>query len=209
MRRALSKPHLRVAAVDDGRFSRRQRRAPIAAVIWSSPGRWESVAAGWVTRDGTDATERIGDLLEECPGFAGVRVVLLDGIAVGGFNIVDLRALARRLRRPVLAVTRRAPDLPAIRRALVRYFPDADRRWRRLRRVPLREARGKGRPLQYAAVDCPAELAEVVLARARGAGRWPEPLRLAHLVAAAVAQAHDLAGRTVKRRAPVAPSAGL
>jgi endonuclease V-like protein UPF0215 family len=45
--------------------------------------------------------------------FAGhVRAVLLQGIAVGGFNVVDVHALSRALRVPVLVVMRRPPDVP-------------------------------------------------------------------------------------------------
>ena len=38
-----------------------------------------------------------------------VRAVLLNGIAFGGFNVVDIHALAEALARPVLVVARRAP----------------------------------------------------------------------------------------------------
>ena len=41
---------------------------------------------------------------------------LLDGIAFGGFNVLDLPRLARTLRRPCVSVMRKLPDLPAMER---------------------------------------------------------------------------------------------
>lgn len=202
MRRALSKPHLRLVGVDDGAFRRRQRSAPLAAVVWSSPDRVEEVAIGRVEVDGDDATERIVAIVRALPAVDGVRAVLLDGIAVGGFNVVDLHAVARRLGRPAIAVTRRPPDLPRIRAALFRYFPDAARRWRRLRRAPLLEVPTSGAPIFAAAAGCAPEDAVAVVRRAAVVGLWPEPLRLAHLVAHAAGVAAGSPPRRRPRRRP-------
>ena len=40
--------------------------------------------------------------------------MLLDGIAFGGFNVVDLPALAESLGVPCASVMRRVPDLAAM-----------------------------------------------------------------------------------------------
>lgn len=211
MRHALSKPHLRLVGVDDGAFRRRQRRAPIAAVSWSSPDRVEGVAVGRVAVDGTDATAAIEALVRSLPSWDGVRAVLLDGIAVGGFNVVDLVGLARRLERPVIAVTRRPPEVERIRAALFRYFPDARRRWRLLRAVPLVEVPTRGAPLLAAVAGCAVEDGVAVVRRAARVGYWPEPLRLAHFVAHALgvertAPSPRAPGPTLKARRPVASS---
>ncbi|MCI4340149.1 MAG: DUF99 family protein [Thermoplasmata archaeon] len=208
MRRALSKTHLRVAAVDDGAFSRRQKHAPLVAVVWSAPDAVEGVAIGRALVDGDDASDRIVDLVRSLPQFEGIRAVLLDGLTVGGFNVVDLGRVGRRLRRPVIAVTRRPPDFERIHRALRKYFPrDATTRWRRLRRHPLFAVPTGGRPILAAAVGCTQPEARALLHRVTRRGYWPEPLRLAHLIAHAVGAAArrpaPRSGRTLKRRSLV------
>jgi hypothetical protein len=55
---------------------------------------------------------------------------MLQGIAVGGFNVVDVHELSSELRVPVLVVIRHEPDLEAMRRAL---FVDVPRRRPRVR----------------------------------------------------------------------------
>lgn len=140
--------------------------------------------------DGTDATDRILSLLGSSPFLDGVRAVLLDGIAVGGFNIVDLDRLHTRLQRPIVTVTRHPPDFAAIRSALRKYFPDdAPARWRLIRahtlfRLPVTE----GKPLQVSAVGCTRAEAAAIVRRCTVRGNLPEPLRLARLVARALVQ---------------------
>jgi uncharacterized protein len=187
--RALAKPHLRVIGLDDGPFLRTARRAALVGVIFSAPNYVEGILRTSVAIDGTDATQRILSLLEESPFLDGVRAVLLDGIAVGGFNLIDLDRLHERLRRPVVTVTRRAPDFPAIHSALRKYFPrDAAARWRLVRAHPLfRFSTAEGNPLRVSAVGCTRAEAAAIVRRTTVRGNLPEPLRLARLVARAIA----------------------
>ena len=69
--------------------SRRQSWAPLVAVVWSAPDQIEGVGVGSVAVDGRDVTTRIAEIVRSAPQFEGVRAVLLDGITVGGFNVVD------------------------------------------------------------------------------------------------------------------------
>ena len=196
MERALGKPHPRVVGVDDGAFGRHERYAPIAAVVLTLPDRIEAVRVGRVRVDGQDATARIVRLLKGLPGRDGLRAVLLDGAVVGGFNVVDLDAVGRSTGLPVVAVTRRPPDFAAIRTALRRWFPrTAARRLAVLRRHRLVRVPTTGLPLWAAAAGCPTRDAVWLVRRTAVRGYWPEPLRLAHLVASA-----RVPERTLKRR---------
>jgi endonuclease V-like protein UPF0215 family len=173
-------------AVDDGAFARTDTYAPIAAVVLSAPDYVEAVRAFRVRVDGRDATTRVVALVRATGPLAGVRALLLDGAVLGGFNVLDLDTLHRRLGLPVVALTRRPPEFARIRAALVKWFPrDARRRWglltaHRLFRVPT-----AGRPILAAAVGCSRADAVRLVERTTVRGYWPEPLRLAHLIASA------------------------
>jgi len=172
--------------VDDGAFARDDRYAPIAAVVVSLPEQLEAVRVGRVRVDGTDGTARVIALLRSLGSLEGIRAVLLDGAVVGGFNVLDLDAIARATRVPVVAVTRRPPDFGKIARALHRWFPrTAARRLRLLRRHRLGRVPTAGEPILAAASGCTAADAAWLVRRATIRGYWPEPLRLAHLVASA------------------------
>ncbi|HEV2428312.1 MAG TPA: DUF99 family protein [Thermoplasmata archaeon] len=190
MGRALAKRHLKVIGVDDGSFTRRHRFAPLVAVAVTVPGLVEGILTTRVRVDGTDATDRLIGLLKDSPHLDGCRAILLDGVTVGGFNPLDLDRLAERLRRPVVSVTRHAPEFPAIRSALAKYFPrDARRRFAVLtRRRPFRLATA-GNPIWIAVAGARRGEATALVRRTTLVGHWPEPLRLARLIARALADA--------------------
>ncbi|MCI4364851.1 MAG: DUF99 family protein [Thermoplasmata archaeon] len=200
MRRGLGKAHVRVVGVDDGSFRREDTWAPVAAVAVAAPDRVESIRLGRVRVDGRDATEEVARLVRATGGLDGLRAVLLDGVVVGGFNVLDLDRLHRMVGVPVVAVTRRAPDFPAIHAALRRWFPrDAARRWGLLRQHRLYAVPSPGPRLLLTAVGCRRVDAVLLLRRTIVQGHVPEPLRLAHLVASAGAPGPRASGRTIKR----------
>jgi uncharacterized protein len=187
LRRALLKRHLRVVGVDDGAFTRRHRYAPLIAVVWSGPETVEGVGIDRVQVDGTDATDRVLALVRARPQFEGLRAVLLDGVVLGGFNVVDLDRLSAGLDLLIVAVTRERPDFLKIQRALRRYFPrDHARRYRLVRRQPLFEVPTPGAPILAACAGCSPADAISLVQRTTRTGHWPEPLRLAHLIGHAV-----------------------
>lgn len=190
MGRALTKRHLKVIGVDDGSFTRRHRFAPLVAVAVTVPGVVEGILTTRVRVDGTDATDRLIGLLKDSAHLDGCRAILLDGVTVGGFNPLDLDRLAERLHRPVVSVTRHAPEFAAIRSALTKYFPrDARRRYAVLtRRRPFRLPTA-GNPIWIAVVGARRGEAAALVRRTTQVGHWPEPLRLARLIARALADA--------------------
>jgi len=172
--------------VDDGAFERGDRYAPIAAVAMSIPSHVEAVRLGSVRVDGTDGTRQLVSLVKRLGPPEGFRAVLLDGVVLGGFNVVDLDAVHRALEVPVVAVTRRPPDFPRIRAAIEKWFPRTSAsRWALLRAHRLFPVPTDGQPIRAAAVGCSRADATRLVARATVRGYWPEPLRLAHLIASA------------------------
>src|SRR5215472_1102316 len=104
-----------VIGFDDGPFPRAHRGDVLLVGAVCSGTRLDGVVSGRIRRDGADATARMVSLVRGGPFREHVRAVLLQGIAVGGFNVVDIHALAGELRVPVLVVMRRPPDLDAMR----------------------------------------------------------------------------------------------
>jgi len=151
--------------------------------VTTLPERVDGIAVTDVAVDGDDATRRIAGAIRASPHWDGVRAVLLDGVTVGGFNVVDLAALARSVERPVVAVTPRTPDFAAIDAALSTYFPeDRGRRRRRLRSRPLFPVRLPTGTVRAAVAGATRAEASALVRRATVEGLWPEPLRLAQLL---------------------------
>ena len=172
-----------VVGVDDGPFEGGSRGdVPFVAAVCAAT-RLDGVLVGALRKDGANATERIARLLSGSRFARHLQLVMLQGIALGGFNVVDLQRLSSLLGLPVLAVARRRPDLAAIRSALLEHVPGGGRKWRLIEKAGPMEKNG-GVWVQRAGLT-PAEAGEA-LRRTTTMGNLPEPLRLAHLVAGAL-----------------------
>lgn len=172
---------IRTLGFDDAPFTRRSRHVPIAGVMCAGT-RFEGLVWGRITRDGWNANAEIVRLLRGKKFLPQVHAVLLDGIAFGGFNVVDLPALSESLGVPCASVMRRLPDVPAMERAM-RRLPRASRRLAVLSRAGEIHERT---PFVFQVAGCSAEAMHGVLARATDRGHVPEALRLAHLIGSAV-----------------------
>jgi endonuclease V-like protein UPF0215 family len=145
--------------------------------------RLDGVVSGVVRRDGANATDTMIGLIAGSKFANHVRAVLLNGIAVAGFNVVDIHRLAEELAVPVIVVVRRRPRLELVRAALFDRTPGPARKWRLIQRAGVIDPVG---PLwiQRAGISLPA--AAAVIAATTLHGNLPEPLRLAHLIAGGV-----------------------
>lgn len=171
-----------VIGIDDAPFARAHRGdVPIVGAVFAG-ARFDGVVTSRVRRDGANATTRVAAMIEGSRFRDHVQVVMLQGIALAGFNVVDVHALAAALGRPVLVVARRAPDLAAIRRALASRVPGGAKKWRLIERAGSMEPLG-GVWVQRVGLEAASALS--LLSRTTVYGALPEPLRVAHLLAGA------------------------
>ena len=186
-RRSLSvKPHPRVFAFDDAPFGFEQDRTAVVGVVVVLPSYVEGVLRGEVEVDGTDATDVLVDLIKGTPHREATRAILLGGIALGGFNVVDLTRLHQATGLPVVTVARRAPDLQAMVEAIRKHLPQRPDLLKLLTAHELFTVPLRPRPLWVAAVGLTRKEATDLVLRSLVRGSFPEPLRLAHLMASLV-----------------------
>jgi endonuclease V-like protein UPF0215 family len=181
--------------MDDGPFLPRGlggSRAPLVVVQLNGPHLVKARAA-WISVDGLDATSVASRLLSALP--LRDSPILLAGATFGGFNMIDPRVLQRGFRTPTIVVIGSRPNNRAVKRALMRHFPDWKRRWRILSSLgPLRQARtfqNEG-PIFYEAFGCRDDEARRILKEWAYVSRIPEPLRVARLVARGLFPAQPL-----------------
>lgn len=174
-----------VVAFDDAPFAREHRGdVPLVGAVFAGT-RLDGVLIGRVRRDGANATRTIHALVTGSQFRGHVQAVLLQGIAVAGFNVVDIHALHAALGIPVLVVARRQPDMAGVRSALLGgRVSGGARKWRLVCKAgPMEPTAGLW--VQRAGLTL-AE-AERMLDRLRVHGSLPEPIRAAHLIAGALA----------------------
>jgi endonuclease V-like protein UPF0215 family len=172
-----------VIGFDDAPFVRSHRGDVVVIGAVFAGGRLEGVLRAQVRRDGRNSTRVLTELVRGSRFRAHLQAVLLQGITLAGFNVVDIQALQRALGVPVLVVARRRPNLAAIRRALLTRVPGG------VRKLALIERAGPMEPcagvyVQRAGIA--AEPAAALIRRLAVHSKLPEPLRTAHLIAGGI-----------------------
>jgi len=110
------KPEIRILAIDDSALV--SERIMIVGVVFRG-GEWmDGVLRSEITRDGMDATDAIAEMVTATRHYPQIRVIMLDGVTYGGFNVVDITELQRRTGLPVIVVMRAEPDMGRIRDAM-------------------------------------------------------------------------------------------
>jgi hypothetical protein len=168
---------------DDGPFAPTHRGdVDLIGAVFSGL-RLEGVLRTRVRRDGTNATDRIIGAIEGSRFREHLQLVLLQGIAVAGFNVVDIHALSRHLGIPVVVVARHEPDPESVRAALLGSVPGGERKWRLVERAGPPRAAGD---LWIQCAGCTYTAAATAIGRLAVNGHMPEPLRTAHLIAGGI-----------------------
>ncbi|MFC4161660.1 endonuclease dU [Chitinimonas lacunae] len=174
-------PH--VIGFDDAPFERSHRGDVMLVGIACAGTRLEGVLSSRIRRDGANATRAVIERVEHSRFRPQLHAVLLQGIAFGGFNVVDIHGLAAAVGLPVLVVCRHEPDRDRIRQTLLSHVAGGARKWRLIEQAGPSEPLG-GLWVQRAGIDL--SQAAHLLSATTGRGKLPEALRLAHLVAGGV-----------------------
>ena len=141
------------------------------------------VVVGAVQKDGSDSAQQLADLIAGSRFAEHVQLVMLQGIALAGFNVVDVFHLHERLKLPILVVSRKLPDLAAVRKALTTQIYDGEQKWAVIEQLGPLEPAGS---VFVQRVGLTLEQASQVIERFSVHSHIPEPLRIAHLIAGAI-----------------------
>ncbi len=181
---------IQVIGFDDTPFERNSPDKVAVCGIVCANTRFEGMLWNAVDKDGENATAVLSQMLNQSKFADQVHLVLLDGIALAGFNVVDLPALAEALQKPCLTLMRKAPDLVGIQQALAK-LP-----WGQARLATIEKAGPiyQSGPFWFQCQGISPDLVKRILPRLTDRGHVPEALRLAHLIGAAV-----LKGESSKR----------
>jgi endonuclease V-like protein UPF0215 family len=172
-----------VIAFDDARFERAHRGdVPLIGVVFAG-ARLDGVLRGTVRRDGINAARVMAAMIASSKFIEHLQLIMLQGIAVAGFNVVDVFALHEATRLPVLVVAKKQPYFDAIHDALRLRVRGGAKKWRIIERLGAMEPVGG---VHVQRVGLTLDEAGRVIERFAINGLYPEPLRVAHLIASAL-----------------------
>lgn len=173
---------IRVIGFDDAPFVRHTSKPVAVAGVVCNLTRFEGMLWGHIQADGWDSTEQLSKILLASKFHPQLHLVLLDGIGMGGFNLIDLPNLAQQIQLPCVAVMRQLPKLEKMKAAISR-LPDPEKRLQILTKAGTIYVQ---LPFYFQVYGLSAALTGKILQRLTDTGNVPEALRLAHLITSAV-----------------------
>ncbi len=176
------RPH--VLGIDDGPFDKYvSETALIVGVMMEGADLVEAVALGEFSVDGDDVTAFLENWIEGLRFRSALQCVLLGGITIAGLGVVDIERLAERLGLPVVVTNRKLPSNAPLMRALESAGLSA--------RIPIVERSPAPFPVSdglfAAQAGADRQWTERIIRATRSKSELPEPLRLAHMIARAIA----------------------
>ncbi len=160
----------------------------LGGVVMTCSGRVDDFVFGRCTVGGTDISESIIEMVERLDR-EDIRFLLIAGVALAWYNIIDLEAIHAETALPTIAVTFEASD--GLETAIEENIDDRstmeDRHERYARLPPRRAVTVNKTTLYLREAGCrPSEADEVIIQCTESVDARPAPLRVARLAARAV-----------------------
>lgn len=176
------KKEIRILGLDDGNFKKSQKNVIVVGVIFRGKESIDGVLSFYVKKDGNDSTLKIIKAIKSTKHRKQLRVIMINGIAFAGFNVINIRKIYKETGIPVIVVIRKMPNLEKIKKALSK-FEDGEKRWRIIKMAGKIYKSGK---IYYQVAGISFKKAKEVIENSILRGLIPEPLRVAHLIATGI-----------------------
>jgi len=180
------KDEIRVLGIDDSPFTFDDKYSTVIGVVMRGSSYVECVLSDIASVDGDDATSACINMINNSRHKNQLKAMLLDGIALGGFNIVDIAQVYDKTGLPVITVTRDEPDFNQIEAALKSNFKDWENRLNLMKKGELHRVKTSYNPIFVKSVGLTIDEAKEIIKLSTIRGVVPEPIRVAHLIASGI-----------------------
>ncbi len=179
------KKEIRVLGIDDAPFEKGDEHVWVIGTFFRGGEVMDGVISTHAEVDGEDATYNLIEMINKSKFKEQIKCIFLNGIAVGGFNVINIGNLWKHTSIPVIVVVRHMPDFEELEKTLHKLGM--------AKRYDLMEKAGKPRLvrtkqgeayIQVAGMEwnTAEELMQICCTRSY----LPEPIRAAHLIGAGV-----------------------
>lgn len=180
------KTEIRLLGVDDAPFSFKDNETFVIGVVMRGGVYIEGVLSRKISIDGLDSTDICIDMILKTRHKKQLKAMLLDGVSLGGFNIIDIEKVFDETEIPVITVTRDKPDFDKIKSALKKYFSDWKQRFNIITRGTLHIIETSYNPIYVKCAGISINEAKKIIKISTIRGVIPEPIRVAHLIASGI-----------------------
>ncbi len=180
----IGKKEARFLGIDDAPFDKFVDKEVLVVGTVFRGGDWmDGVLSTKARVDGNDATTKLIEMINKTKFKPMLQAIFLDGIALGGFNIIDINKLHKKTKLPVIIVIRDYPDFTKIISALTKLNMKS--------KIKLLKKAGKPLKAGNIYIQClgvSLQKAQDIVKRTATRSFLPEPIRIAHIIAAGISR---------------------
>ena len=183
------KKEIRVIGIDDSPFEKLEKECMIIGTIYRGGNYIDGLVSSKVKIDGNEATKRMVELLKKTRHYQQLNCIMLDGIALAGFNVVDINELSKKAKIPVIVIMRKLPSFRKIQRALNSFMKksEAEKRMEIIKKAgDIYSTKIKARKIYFQISGITPSKASEIIRTTATHSLIPEPLRVAHLIASGI-----------------------
>ena len=178
----LEKSGIRGLAIAES-FSQDSKKSVLSGIVMSTDLVIDGFVMGHSTVGGNDATDVILSMYEEL-GRSDVSFLLISGIIISSYNMIDVKRISEKTGLPIIAITHNESD--GIEDVIKHHFPDSYKS--KLAEYSKLGSREKitlhtSHNLYIRNEGCTVLEAKQILDKITSQGSIPEPLRIAQLLA--------------------------
>lgn len=144
----------------------------------------EGVVQTTVEIDGWDGTDKIIEMVKSSKHYKQIKAIMLAGITVGGFNVLDIDQIFNETDKPIIVIIEKQPDFESIKLAL-QNLPRGDEKWeiiQKFKEVKEFQTLKNSKPIYYQYSGITPKDVERIIKLSTNVSRVPEPIRIAHLI---------------------------
>lgn len=139
-----------------------------------------------ITIDGNDATQQLITLINK--NRKHTQYILTHTITFGGFNLIDMKEIYDRTKKPIIAVTEKEVNLDSVKKTLIKKFPNMYEDKLRniynagnLFETVIKTAADQAK-IFFHKIGISINEAKELLKKVSIDSKLPEPVRIAHLI---------------------------
>jgi hypothetical protein len=181
------KREIRILGIDDAPFSKKDKNVLAVGSVFRGGNYMDGLISFKVQRDGNDSTEKIIRAVKKTKHRRQIQCIMIDGLALGGFNLVDIQELQKKTKMPVIVTIRKMPDMAEIEKALRAARLNVKEKMglmKKAGRIYRMKVKGRDLFLQLAGIDL--RKARNIISISATHSLIPEPLRISHLIASGI-----------------------
>jgi len=176
------KKEIRTIGIDDSPFKKfKKGNIIVIGTIFRGGTLLDGILTTKVAIDGNNSTKKLIEMINRSKFKVQLRCILLNGIALAGFNVIDIQELNKKTKIPIIVVIRKYPNFKKIEETLKKLKKQG--KFRLMQKAGPVEKIGK---IYIQRKGITKKKAKEILKLTCTRSLIPEPIRVSHLIAGGI-----------------------